>query len=135
MESSGPVTIHLDTSVLLDALTGPRRSLRPLERAVSAGHVINISALVFYEWRRGPRTKEELADQELLLPAGEAREFGPSEAAKAADIYRTAKRARGRDMDIAIAACAIQHRARLWTLNPDDFRDLPGVELYDPRRP
>ena len=47
-------------------------------------------------------------------------------------MYRRLKRARGRDMDIAIAACAVQQRARLWTLNPDDFRDLPAVELYEP---
>jgi predicted nucleic acid-binding protein len=37
-------------------------------------------------------------------------------------------------MDIAIAACAIEQRARLWTLNPEEFRDLPGLELYAPPR-
>ena len=45
-------------------------------------------------------------------------------------MYRGLKRARGRDLDIAIAACAVAHGARLWTLNPDAFRDLSGVELY-----
>ena len=60
----------------------------------------------------------------------EARRFGPEEAATAAELYRGLRRARGRDMDIAIAACAINHGARLWTLNPDDFRELTGVELY-----
>jgi predicted nucleic acid-binding protein len=34
-------------------------------------------------------------------------------------------------MNIAIAACAIEHGAHLWTLNPADFRDLPGVELFE----
>jgi predicted nucleic acid-binding protein len=126
------MTIHLDTSVLVDALTGTRRSFAALERAVAAGHVLGISALVLYEWRRGPRVPEELRDQELLLPASEARAFGPSDAARAADVYRATKRARGRDMDIAIAACAIEQRARLWTLNPGDFRDLPGLDLYEP---
>lgn len=126
------MTIQLDTSVLVDALTGPRRSFAPLERAVAAGHVLGMSALVLYEWRRGPRVPDELADQELLLPAAEARAFGPAEAARAAEVYRATKRARGRDMDIAIAACAIEQRARLWTLNPNDFRDLPGLQLYEP---
>lgn len=126
------MTIHLDTSVLVDALTGTRRSFAALERAVAAGHVIGISSLALYEWVRGPRTADELADQESLLPAVEARAFGPAEAARAANVYRSAKRARGRDMDIAIAACAIEQRARLWTLNPDDFRDLPGLALYEP---
>ena len=127
------MTIHLDTSVLVDALTGPRRSFRTLERAVAAGHVIGVSALVLYEWFRGPRTAQEIDAQESLWPAAEARPFGPAEAERAAEMYRLAKRARGRDMDIAIAACAVQHRARLWTLNPGDFRDLPSLELYEPR--
>ena len=124
------MTIPLDTSVLIDALTGSRRSLDPLERTVLAGHVIGVSTLVLYEWRRGPRTRDELTDQERLMPSPHARVFGESEAAAAAEMYRSLKRARGRDMDIAIAACAVTHGARLWTLNPDDFRDLQGVELY-----
>lgn len=133
------MTIHLDTSVLVDALTGPRHSLGPLERTVAAGHVLATSTLVLYEWLRGPRSDDELSDQEALLPAVAAREFGTIEAARAARMYRSLPRARGRDMDIAIAACAIEHGARLWTLNPADFRDLPGLELYEPplrgRRP
>jgi len=124
------MTLHLDTSVLIDALTGPRRSLNRLEQSVAAGHVIGVSTLVLYEWRRGPRTDDELSWQEALMPSAHARGFGEAEAVAAAEIYRSVKRPRGRDMDIAIAACAVAHGARLWTLNPDDFRDLPGVELY-----
>ena len=124
------MTIHLDTSVLIDALTGPRRSLNRLEQTVAAGHVIGMSTLVLYEWRRGPRTDAELTWQEALMPSAHARGFGALEGMAAAEMYRGLKRARGRDMDIAIAACAVAHGARLWTLNPDDFRDLPGVELY-----
>lgn len=124
------MTIHLDTSVLVDALTGPRQSLAALERTIAAGHVLATSTLVLYEWLRGQRSEEELADQEALLPAATAREFGAPEAARAARMYRSLTRARGRDMDIAIAACAIENGARLWTLNPADFRDLAGLELY-----
>jgi predicted nucleic acid-binding protein len=124
------VTIHLDTSVLVDALTGPRRSLPRVERAVGGGHVLALSTLALYEWLRGPRTEEELTHQEWLWPSAEARGFGAEEAATAAELYRGLRRARGRDMDIAIAACAINHGARLWTLNPDDFLDIPGLDLY-----
>jgi predicted nucleic acid-binding protein len=47
-------------------------------------------------------------------------------------LYRVVKRARGRDMDIAIAACALEHGAHLSTLNPADFKDMPGLKLYRP---
>jgi predicted nucleic acid-binding protein len=124
--------VHLDTSVLVDALTGGRRSFAALERTVARGHVMATSALALYEWLRGPRTPEELDDQEALIPSADARGFGPAEAARAAALYRTVKRARGRDMDIAIAACAMEHGAYVWTLNPDDFKDMPGLKLYVP---
>jgi predicted nucleic acid-binding protein len=124
--------VHLDTSVLVDALTGPRRSAAALERTVGRGHVIAASALALYEWWRGPRTAVELEDQEALLPAADARGFGSAEAARAAQLYRALNRPRGRDMDLAIAACALEQGARVWTLNPDDFRDIPGMTLYEP---
>lgn len=132
MEPIGVMTVHLDTSVLVDALTGPRRSLALLERTVAAGHVTTSATLALYEWLRGPRTSEELDDQEALLPATDMRGFGPAEAATAARLYRSIKRPRGRELDVAIAACAIEHGARLWTLNREDFRDLPGLNLYYP---
>ena len=124
--------VHLDASVLVDALTGPRRSFARLEQTIAHGHVIAVSTLVLYEWRRGPRTAEEIEDQEALLPLDESRAFGPAEALRAADLYRHLSRGRGRDMDLAIAACALEHGAHLWTLNRGDFRDVPGVKLYDP---
>ena len=124
--------VHLDTSVLVDALTGTRRSFAALEQTIGRGHVVATSTLVLYEWLRGPRTPEEIADQEALLPAVDARGFGPAEAARAAAAYRSLARPRGRDMDVAIAACALEHGARLWTLNTADFEDVPGLELYRP---
>ena len=32
-------------------------------------------------------------------------------------------------MDIAIAACTLVHGGALWTLNPEDFRDIPDLRL------
>jgi predicted nucleic acid-binding protein len=122
--------IHLDTSVLVDALTGPRRSSGRLRGAFEQGERILVSAVVLYEWLRGPRRKEELAAQEGLFPAAAAVGFGPEEAVIAADLYQSVERARGREVDLAIAACALAHGAAFWTLNPRDFRDVPRLRLY-----
>jgi len=122
--------IHLDTSVLIDALTGPRRSMPALRRVVADGIRLGVSALALYEWRRGPRTEMELAIEAALLGPDVIAAFAEVEAARAADIYRRLRRARGRELDIAIAACALSQGARLWTLNREDFQDIPGLELH-----
>jgi predicted nucleic acid-binding protein len=122
--------IHLDTSVLVDALTGGRRSARELRRVVQRGERVTISTLALYEWLRGPRVEAELRDQEDLLPADQAVPFGSLEAARAAQLYRSVRRVRGRELDLCLAACALVHGATLWTLNPGDFRDIPGLHLH-----
>jgi hypothetical protein len=39
-------------------------------------------------------------------------------------------RARGREIDLAIAACALSWEARLRTVNAADFEDVPGPCPY-----
>jgi predicted nucleic acid-binding protein len=121
--------VHLDTSALIDALTGPRRSLDGLVRLVEDGHRLAASTIVLYEWWRGPRTRAELAVQEELFPAAAAVPFGADEASLAARLSRDLARSRGREVDLAIAACAIANDAAFWTLNPGDFQDVPGLRL------
>ena len=123
------MTVHLDTSALVDALTGPRRSLEVLIGLAEQGHRLALSSLVLYEWLRGPRTRAELAVQEDLFPRDKAVEFGAAQAAVAARLYRALKRPRGREIDLAIAACALHDGASLWTLNRADFRDVPDLPL------
>ena len=125
--------ILLDTSVLIDALTGGRRSAPALRRTIESGERVALTTLVLYEWQRGPRRHEELAAQEALWPADAAIAFGPEEAAAAAALYRVVRAPRGREMDLAIAACAIRWNAALWTLNIKDFRDVPGLNLFKPQ--
>jgi predicted nucleic acid-binding protein len=123
--------IHLDTSALVDALTGPRRSASLLRAILARGERIAISTLVLYEWLRGPRRASEIAHQEALLPAEHAVAFGAREAALAADLYRAVPRARQREFDLGVAACAVANGAGLWTLNPRDYRDIPGLTLVE----
>lgn len=91
-----------------------------------------MSTPVLYEWWRGPRETGELMAQKEAFPVVAAPTFDAACARTAADLYRTVRRARGREMDIVIAACAIEHGAALWTLNPADFEDVPGLTLYRP---
>ena len=121
--------ILLDTSVLVDALTGPRRSAAALRHAIAQGERVVLATIVLYEWLRGPRRAQELAAQEALFPRAAAIPFGPAEAARAAELYRGVRSARGREIDLAIAACAMCHDARLWTLNVADFDDIAGLKL------
>jgi predicted nucleic acid-binding protein len=121
--------VHIDTSALIDALTGPRRSLPRLTALVRDGHRIAMSSLVFYEWRRGPRTTAELAAQEALLPQDTVIAYDGRAAALSADLYRRVSRARGRELDLAIAACALSQGAALWTLNSADFVGVPDLTL------
>lgn len=121
--------VHVDTSALVDALTGPRRSLDALIRLTDQGHRVMLSTIVLYEWLRGPRTRTELTAQEDLFPSEVAAAFGAGEAAMAARLYKQMARARGREIDLAIAACAIVNNAAIWTLNQDDFRDIPDLRL------
>ncbi len=91
-----------------------------------------IPSLVLFEWLRGPRTIPELEAQEALFPRRQAAAFGEREAGLAAELYAQVARPRGREIDLAIAACALVQAAALWTLNRADFSDLPGLELYEP---
>lgn len=88
-----------------------------------------MSTLVFDEWLRRPRLTEEIEAQGALLPWALAVLFGLEKASVAGGLYRTLRRPRGRELDLAVAACALTHGAALWTLNPEDFRDIPGLLL------
>jgi predicted nucleic acid-binding protein len=119
----------LDTSVLIDSLSGPKRSAPTLRTAIERGERILVPSLVLYEWLRGPRLRVEIDAQEALFPRESAIAFGSREASLSAELYRSVPRPRGREIDLAIAACAIVRDAALWTLNTLDFEDIPQLRL------
>jgi predicted nucleic acid-binding protein len=124
------LTIHLDTSALIAAFASPRPAADTLERLGAEGHVLALSTPVLFEWLRGPRTAWELSARRRVIT--QVVPFDAGAAEQAAAIYLQLTRHRYRDIDIAIAACAIEHNASLWTLNVDDFSDIPGLTLYQP---
>lgn len=127
--------ILLDSSILVDAFCGGRNSAGSIRAAIEGGERILVPALAFYEWLRGPRMPDELEAVEALFPLESALPFGPEESATAAHLYRSVPRARGREVDLAIAAHALVHDATVWTLNVRDFDDIPGLTAVRPPRP
>lgn len=119
--------IIVDTSALVDSLSGTRRSAPRMRALIEAGERLLLPTLVLYEWYRGPRSTEELAAQEALFPSETTLPFGVEQALVASRLYRSVGRPRGREIDLAIAAHAISRDAALWTLDPDDFEDIPGL--------
>jgi len=122
--------IILDTSILIDSLSGPRRSAAKLRAAIEKGERLALPAVVLYEWLRGPRLPEELAAQEALFPSDDAIAFGAPEAALSAKLYQSVTRGRGREIDFTIAATALLRDASLWTLNRSDFSDIPDLKIH-----
>ena len=121
--------IVLDTSVLIACFTNTRIQFPVLKQRLEKAERMWVPTMVLFEWWRGPRLDSELAIQEALFPTDTAIEFGVQEARVAARLYRRVTRARGREIELAIAACAIAREMPLWTLNRKDFADIPGLNL------
>lgn len=123
------MNVHLDTSMLVEAFAGSRPAFARVVDVANEGHRFAISSIALYEWLRGPRTAAEIDVQAAIAPPDAIHVFGEAEAALAAELYTTVKRPRGREFDLAIAACAIVRDAALWTANRRDFEDIPGLRL------
>jgi predicted nucleic acid-binding protein len=125
---------HLDTDFLIYAVgrAGPER--RRLFALVEADAVIEMSAIAWYEYTRGPRTPEQLAVARSFLGDDSSHEIGivPFDellALGAADVFRRLGSPRRRGADIAIGVTALVSRARLMTRNAQDFDGIEGLDL------
>jgi predicted nucleic acid-binding protein len=120
--------MQVDTSILISSLAGEKINAEAFDRVIES-EAIQICSLVLFEWLRGPRLPGELAIQEFLFPKELVIPFGVPEAELSAELYRTLPRGAKREIDLGIAACAILRGDTLWTLNPADFKDIPGLRL------
>lgn len=122
--------ILLDTSALIDSFTADQRAFPAFRRTLERGERLIMPALVLFEWLRGPRLPEEIALQEEMIPREYVIPFEAGDAALSTRLYGAVKRPRGREIDLAIAACAINRGVPIWTTNRADFADIPGLKLY-----
>lgn len=119
---------HLDTDFLVVALSsgGPERT-RLLQLAGTEAE-IQISAIAWYEFSRGPRTPEQLAVARSLFFEDGVVPFSEEIAAISAEVFRNLGSPRRRAADIAIGVTASCLQATLLTLNAGDFAGVPRLQ-------
>jgi predicted nucleic acid-binding protein len=120
---------HLDTDFLIHALStrGPER--RRLHAVIGSDATVEISAIAWYEFARGPRTPEQLAvARDLFAPEGVI-PFSEILAIDAAEQFRRLGSPRKRGNDIAIGVVARSRDALLLTRNAKDFVGIVGLRV------
>jgi predicted nucleic acid-binding protein len=120
---------HLDTDFLVYALSAPGRERHRLRALSDSEEEIQISAVAWYEFARGPRTPEQLAVARSFLGEDGIVPFGEALAGLAAEAFRGLGSPRRRAADVAIGVTAAAHDAVLLTRNARDFAGIRGLRL------
>ncbi len=126
---------HVDTDFLVYALSAAGTERRRLRVLADSDAEIQMSAVAWYEFSRGPRTPEQLAVARSFLGEDGVVAFSEGIAAEAAEVFRRLGSPRKRAADVAIGVTAAVHDAVLVTRNARDFAGIPGlhVEAAGPR--
>ena len=121
--------VHLDTDFLVFALAavGPERER--LTVLAESDAEIQLSAVAWYEFTRGPRTPEQLAAARTFLAEDGIVAFAEDSATQAAEVFRRLGSPRRRAADIAVGVTAVEMDALLLTRKARDFAGIPRVEL------
>ena len=123
---------HVDTDFLIYALAvnGPERDR--LTGLADSEAVIEISAVAWYEFVRGPRTAEQLAVARSFFSEEGVIPFSEELADLAGDVFRRRGSPRRHAADIAIGVTAASAGATLLTRNVGDFSGIPKLSLERP---
>ena len=121
--------VHLDTDVLVWGCSRPGAERTRLFEIVDAGDVLVMSAWAWYEFRRGPRTPEQLAAAQVLLGDEGVMPVFAEVAESAAEVFRSLGSPRGRAADILIGVSAVVAGAALLTRNARDFAGISDLRL------
>jgi predicted nucleic acid-binding protein len=122
--------VHLDTDFLIYALAsngGERKRMREL---ADSDAVLQMSAVAWYEFARGPRTPEQLAMARSQLDGSDGVvELSEALAVRAADVFRALGSPRKRAADVVIGVTAASLGAVLVTRNRRDFAGIPDLAI------
>ena len=125
----------IDTDVVISVLEGDGASIHLFSQLSAAG--ISISAISYMEIAQGLLRQPGTAFAEFerflrdvpVLPVDQ--DVALRCAAIRMHLSGQGKRVRQRALDLLIAATAIEHNLTLVTRNQADYRDVPGVMLFD----
>jgi predicted nucleic acid-binding protein len=120
---------HLDTDFLIYALSVRGPEWKRLDAIVVSEAILEISAVAWCEFCRGPRTPEQIAIARSLFGDAGIIPFDEGLAEWAADEFRRLGNPRKRVGDIAIGVTASASNATLLTRNHEDFSDVTGLTV------
>src|SRR5262245_50924224 len=119
---------HIDTDVLVYAFSMRGPEQRRLNKLMAAASPIEVSAIVWYEFARGPRTPEQLAVARGVFGDHGIVPFSEELAQAAGEQFRRLGSPRKRAADIAIGVVARSRGATLLTRNAADFAGIDSLE-------
>ena len=125
------MTVHLDTEFLVYALAVAGSERRRLIEVADSGRRIEISAVAWYEFSRGPRTPEQLATARAFFAEDGIVPLSERLACASAEVFRQLGSPRRRAADIAIGVTAAARSATLLSRNARDFAGIPGLHVED----
>ena len=125
---------HLDTDFLIFAVAEDGAERARLRDLAASEAIIEMSAIAWYEFCRGPRTPEQLAAARDLLGDEGVVPFTREASELAADQFRRLGSPRRRAADVAIGLTAAQREAVLLSGNQRDFAGVDGLRVEGPER-
>lgn len=121
----------IDTNIAIRLRDGDTKTIA---QVAAYGVRPRISIVTMIELENGIAARPDLAAKrrastDLMRSRLDVLPFGSPELDAYASIVEARGFSRSRILDRMIAATALVHGATLATLNPDDFRDVPGLVL------
>ncbi|CAN5280712.1 type II toxin-antitoxin system VapC family toxin [soil metagenome] len=125
------MTCLLDTSVAVSLLEDDDRTLHNVENLEGPLLLSVVSQVELAGGLAGPGGAARAVKLATFLRGVDVVDFKADSAAAYEGIIRAVGFSRRKVLDRMIAAQALVHRATLVTLNADDFRDVPGLDLLE----